>query len=278
MLAALDRSLFSGILSALREIKSEEIDGGLIDTPVEDRPSVWAGREVEVAVRPTKPTDPAPAAPVPEPAYPSRERQEHPKATVAPSTIEAKDCALELELAAPVEIGTPIPLVEGADVHAVGNAVHAFFASDSPTRAPHRRLADATTLLSAWGAEGALPADALVTSADALLSWIEQIWPDARKLREWPIMHRLAKGSVVRGSVDLVLELDDRLVVIDHKCIGGDLAQVLERAAGYRGQLTAYAAALSAATGKRVESLWLHLPLNGRVVAATGQQRRGYPG
>jgi ATP-dependent helicase/nuclease subunit A len=283
VLAADERALFKGILGTLREIDEE-----LLCEPNDDATTIWAGRVVDVPIHPTEPTEPTPPAPAPDRAYLPGQRREHPRAYVAPSTLESNAIGhqpthpdgseLELDIATTVEIGAPIEVREGADLNAVGNALHAFYASDSPTRAPDRRLADASALLSAWGAADALPADALVASADALLAWIAQTWPDAQRQREWPIMHRLPSGSIVRGSVDLVVELDDRLVVIDHKCIGGDLAQVLERAARYRGQLAAYGAALASATGKTIEGLWLHLPLNGRVIAVIGQQRQGQAG
>ena len=55
-------------------------------------------------------------------------------------------------------------------------------------------------------------------------------------------------------------------MIIDHKSFPGSEDVALTRAAGYAGQLSAYAEAVSAALGRPVESMWIHLPILGKVI------------
>ena len=64
----------------------------------------------------------------------------------------------------------------------------------------------------------------------------------------------------------MVLETATGLILVDHKCLGGTHEEALATAAGYGGQLAAYAAALEAATGSIVHERWLHLVLQGECV------------
>jgi ATP-dependent helicase/nuclease subunit A len=91
-------------------------------------------------------------------------------------------------------------------------------------------------------------------------------WPAARWHREWPLLHGLAIGTLVRGTADLVLELPDGFVVVDHKSFPGSVADAVARAAGYAPQLGAYASAITAARGKPVHACFVHLPVAGIVV------------
>ncbi len=68
------------------------------------------------------------------------------------------------------------------------------------------------------------------------------------------------------GYADLVLETAGGLVLIDHKCLGGGSEAARTAAAGYGGQLTAYADALERATDRRVLERWLHLVLQAECV------------
>jgi ATP-dependent helicase/nuclease subunit A len=71
---------------------------------------------------------------------------------------------------------------------------------------------------------------------------------------------------VIRGTVDLLLELDHGLVILDHKTFPGDRAAAEAKARSFAGQLGAYAWALTKATGKPVLSKHVHMPMVGVVV------------
>ena len=106
----------------------------------------------------------------------------------------------------------------------------------------------------------------LVRAADALERWIGRRWPGAALHREWPLAHRLPSGTVVAGNADLVLEVAEGLVLVDHKLLLGPPETLAEGAAGFAPQLAAYATALAAATGRPVLARFVHLPLHGVVL------------
>ena len=71
---------------------------------------------------------------------------------------------------------------------------------------------------------------------------------------------------MLRGVADLVLETEAGLVLLDHKSFPGNRVQATEHAGSYAGQLSAYAAALQAATGKPVLAAYIHLPVSGLAI------------
>ena len=101
---------------------------------------------------------------------------------------------------------------------------------------------------------------------DALKKWASAVMPGAVWRREWPVWWPREDGSVVRGSADLVLEGAGGVVLVDHKSFPGRLEDAVERAAGYAGQLGAYAGAIEAGAGLKVTAAYVHLPLIGVVV------------
>ena len=113
---------------------------------------------------------------------------------------------------------------------------------------------------------GCVEAAQLPVASDRLHQWIESRWPGAVWRREWPVLHRLPEGTVLRGVVDLVLETEAGLVLLDHKSFPGSREQARARAGEYAGQLAAYAGALEAATGKTVTAAYIHLPVSGFVI------------
>ena len=103
-------------------------------------------------------------------------------------------------------------------MEAVGEVFHSFLAADRPDLDDQARLEVATGLLERWLPAGVLEPEALPQAAEALRGWADSHWPDARWRREWPIAHRQADGSVIRGFADLVLEAEGGFVVVDHNC------------------------------------------------------------
>jgi ATP-dependent exoDNAse (exonuclease V) beta subunit len=143
----------------------------------------------------------------------------------------------------------------------VGQAIHGFLAADRPTLGAAERGEMAEGLLRRWGVASALRPDDLLRASDRLRAWVDQRWPGAVWHREWPLLHRQASGTVVRGTADLVIEHADGFAVIDHKSFPGTAEQAALRARGFAGQLGAYAAAVAAATGRRVTECFVHLPV-----------------
>lgn len=98
-------------------------------------------------------------------------------------------------------------------------------------------------------------AAAVAAQVIAFEAWLAQTWPGASIHREWPVLAARADGSVLSGTIDLLLIRGEDAWVIDHK--SDQVADNAEGARQYLGQLETYAAAL-AARGLRVRGLGLH--------------------
>src|SRR5690606_25455180 len=90
---------------------------------------------------------------------------------------------------------------------------------------------------------------------------------------EYPIVHVLADGRVVRGAIDVLLETEDGVVVIDHKSSPRPRSEWNEDALEHSGQLDAYRRA-PAAAGLPVAGCWIHFPVSGGLLRVdVGQER-----
>jgi ATP-dependent exoDNAse (exonuclease V) beta subunit len=236
--------------------------GGAVD---EDGPNVTvAGSRIETYRRPAPPPlaaqPPRTAGAAPVPAGP----HEYPLAFASASKVEAPGSAGE-----PISIGPRLPLRSGTDMQLLGDALHGFLAADRPFLPRPERLALAEALIVRWGVSGALPADSFLDASDALAAFVASRWPSATWHRELPVRRRLAGGSVLSGTADLVLETAEGLVVVDHKSYPGSTAEALARAATHAGQLAAYAETVAEAWGKTVLGAFIHLPVGGIVVTVS---------
>ena len=249
----------------------------LLDPPPEiDGPVAgmsWVGRPVSLRVRDVVPLAPVARDVTPGLGYDARGAASHPPAVVVPSDmgevaevdVVAAAAGLTLE-----RYGERLILSGDPEMQFLGDAIHGFLAADRPSFDADERRAIARGLLARWGVPFALPPDDLLRASDRLRTWIDGRWPAAVWHREWPLLHRQPSGTIVRGTADLVLEHAGGFVVIDHKSFPGSAEQAARRAVGYTGQLAAYAAAVAAATGRRVTECFVHLPVLGAVVPVSG--------
>ena len=162
-----------------------------------------------------------------------------------------------------VTLGPRIALASTPDMEAVGDAVHAFLAAD---RDDDDRSTRAERLLEVYGVVGCLRPDDLIAIASRLWRWIGERFAGAAVHREWPLVHRMANGTTVVGTADVVIVAADGFVVIDHKSFPGRAADAVDRALGFSGQLAAYVGAIQAATSTRPLSTWIHFPIRGQLV------------
>lgn len=257
VLASKDGKLLDGSLGTLTGA-----DGApLLAEPDANGVATWAGRVVNTRVRATAVSGGVPVAVEPGEGYVARGPREFPPATVSPSSLSGVGT-----LGEPESFGGAVPVSVGADPTSLGDACHAFFAADGDDLDEAERVQMAARLLQSFSVQGSLRAEDLARAGASLRGWAGRRWPGAIWRREWPLRRRLSDGSELHGFADLVLETSEGLVIIDHKCLGGTIAEALGAAASYGAQLAAYAEVFERATGRDVLGRWLHLPLQGMCV------------
>ncbi|MBL8716911.1 MAG: UvrD-helicase domain-containing protein [Myxococcales bacterium] len=166
-----------------------------------------------------------------------------------------------------VRIGPRLPLERAETVawNVVGDALHAFLASDVEGLGFEQRRERARRILTASDAGSVLTVESMLAAGDRLRSWTERRWPGAIAHREFPIAGLIvtaAGARRVQGTIDLLLETAEGVVVIDHKSHPGPSEQWPERAREYVPQVDAYASVL-AMGGRRVLSKWIHFAIGG---------------
>jgi ATP-dependent helicase/nuclease subunit A len=167
-------------------------------------------------------------------------------------------------------IGERLPLGDskGVSWDVVGDAVHAFLAADVVGMAVQDRLEIARRLLAASNLQALLAPEALVRSGDQLRVWVESRWLGAAWRRELPVTAAVSTLHGIRrvqGTIDLLLETPEGVVIIDHKSFPGGASQWAAKAGEFAPQLAAYAQALTAA-GKRVLGSFVHFTIGAGVV------------
>jgi ATP-dependent helicase/nuclease subunit A len=175
-----------------------------------------------------------------------------------------------LALGAVESIGERLPLGKRVDVEAdvIGNAVHAFLAADVPERTREERLALAKRLLTAAELGELLSPEALLQSSDQLRAWVVRRWPGAVWRREYPIRATVDSpvgARRVHGTIDLLLETPDGVVIVDHKSFLGEAPRWPKKAGEFASQLAAYAWVMRAA-GKRVLGSYVHFAVGAGTV------------
>ena len=266
VLATRAKKLTTGLLGLLKDDS-----GPLLSEP--DDVTTWAGQEVDVLVRELEPMESAEpkakAGKAPVPAGP----RDYPPARIFPSGMKATG-----KIGEPIQLGDPILVSGRRDPQALGEAIHGFLAADHPELDQEARLELSEAVIARWKVEGNIAPDQLLEASDRLHTWAEEQHPGAQWCREWPIQHRTAGGSEVRGYIDLVLEADDYFILIDHKSLTRLGSTDGDHIDAFAGQLRAYAVALVEATGKPVSASYIHMPIGGQLVpvswGARGENRK----
>ena len=217
--------------------------------------------DLQAIVRKLPPNRDDSGKPIPAHGYVPSGPQPHPPATLSPSQLEGRGRVDET-----IEIGKRVAVVitDDDEMRRFGDAVHGFLTADRPGLPSSERGELALEVLERLGVAGTIEATQLLSISDRLALWIDSMWPFASWCREWPLLHRLPEGTVVRGTADLVVEIERGGILVDHKSFPGNRDQAVDRAADCAGQLGAYAAAL-AASGTPVLAAYVHLPISGLV-------------
>jgi ATP-dependent helicase/nuclease subunit A len=157
-----------------------------------------------------------------------------------------------------------------AEYNVLGDAVHAFFAADVDGLTLESRVQRARRLLSSASLLGAVRAEALVEASERLTAFVKDRWPGAvwrREVAVDAVVSTAAGDRRIVGTIDLLLETSEGLVIVDHKTFPGRVegawrAKVVE----FLPQFAAYAAALRTTRARPVRSGWVHLPAGGAMV------------
>jgi hypothetical protein len=166
-------------------------------------------------------------------------------------------------------LGDRIALKKGTDMTALGNAIHACIATAFTD--PDVPLDEARTarILDGFGLEGAIDPSELVRQIVALDRWISLRWPDCRRHAEIPVESILPSGQFMHGRIDLLLEVADGWVLLDHKANPAPRDRWEQIAMEHGGQLSVYADALVRATGRPVTETWIVLPVAAGAIQVT---------
>lgn len=160
------------------------------------------------------------------------------------------------------QVGKRIPVAAGVDPTVFGTALHACIGA-SFNQGPALAESDVERILDGFRVHDAVKSSFVLEQINSLHHWIRARWPNATAYAEYPIQCKLASGQVLNGRIDLLLEVPDGWILIDHKSsqLAADHWDGL--AEEYGAQMAAYASALQAISGKPVTQSWLFLPVAG---------------
>ena len=116
------------------------------------------------------------------------------------------------------------------------------------------------------GLESTISVEAADESANRLLAAIHEHFKPINAYTEYPIHYTNDNDQVISGWIDLLVETEEGFVLIDHKASPRARSDWGEIALGYSGQLEAYAAGITHATGKPVISRRIHFAVTGGLV------------
>jgi ATP-dependent helicase/nuclease subunit A len=190
---------------------------------------------------------------------PRAARIAHPPRSIRPSDVASVHAPSKVEA---ITLGAPLPLPERFDMRALGEALHGLFAIDDPTASDAVRSATAEAMLTRWNVT-AFGVDAALTASLRLHRFLQGRYPQGAARHEWPL-HVESDGRITTGRTDLVIDLQDGFVLIDHKSFPGDITEDA-RLRAFAGQTTLYARSLTTVLGKPCLAVWAHQPVAGRI-------------
>jgi ATP-dependent helicase/nuclease subunit A len=262
---ARDKVVFAGrngfLKKGILRLLVDENESHLLEMPEESK-AVWADREVDIKLKSASPQDPITLNDIPGTGYVATGMKDFPAAAIPASKVQLDCVGSE-----PEKIGDVLSVTGKPDAQHLGEAIHTFLAADYDLKMDQKnRLLIAKNILNRWAVAANFTPESMVAVSDRLYSWINGKWPEAVWHREWPIELKTSDGTIIRGFIDLALELSDGFVVIDHKSFHGSFDEVADKAASFGGQLWSYGEAIKRATGKIIKSHLIHFPVMGIMV------------
>lgn len=141
----------------------------------------------------------------------------------------------------------------------LGSAFHDYIALNPQKNGKYY----AERLLKNYGVENSVEPEVLTECCQNLYNWLADTYSGAKVSCEVPVTYHDENGTLYQGFIDMLLELPEGFVIVDHKT--HPAAHDAEKyAASCAGQLNLYRKAVEAATGKRVLQTVIHLPNLGK--------------
>lgn len=184
----------------------------------------------------------------------------------APSSLHfsAEISMTAVEVEKQINLGARLALGEVTDMRSLGEAMHQFFAIDDFDIDKTERLRRAASIAESHKILGLNPTQFLEAS-DRLKTALEELYPEAVWLREWAVTGKYGKQRMT-GAIDLLLELSEGYVIVDHKSFPGPYELWAEKATSHYPQLDAYSQLVRQATTKNVVACYIHMPIVGALL------------
>jgi ATP-dependent exoDNAse (exonuclease V) beta subunit len=161
--------------------------------------------------------------------------------------------------------------ITGEESAISGTCVHHIFAAYNPDMDRNEMTEMAKRIIGGMGLTEEFPnPESVINSAEQFFKWLREKYGAGTPLHELPVVMRKDDGTIIRGEMDLVLELPDKkCVLIDYKSYHGyeDFNTPEARGGyyGYASQLKPYKDTLESA-GYEVCDTLIYYFVQGRVV------------
>ena len=164
-------------------------------------------------------------------------------------------------------VGVRLSLAGRPDMASLGTALHLCIARAGIVGGASTE--DVERILTNWGLARCVDARAVCAQIASFQEWLNKRWPGHPVYVEVPVESAGPNGTRIRGQLDLIVEMPEGWVLIDHKSNPGGATRDDDLVAEYGPQLLSYEHALLGATGKPVLQKWLYLPVAARTVRVT---------
>ena len=164
-------------------------------------------------------------------------------------------------------VGVRLSLAGRPDMASLGTALHLCIARAGVVGGASTE--DVERILTNWGLARCVDARAVCAQIASFQEWLNKRWPGHPVYVEVPVESAGPNGTRIRGQLDLIVEMPEGWVLIDHKSNPGGATRDDDLVAEYGPQLLSYEHTLLGATGKPVLQKWLYLPVAARTVRVT---------
>lgn len=197
------------------------------------------------------------------------EERDYPPAVIQPSKVEGK----RAQVKEVYKLGDRLTVGKTESDNDFGDCIHSFLAvylREDLSEAQSESLAE--RLRQNWHMSETITNEVLVNSGLRLKRWLTSSFGEYEIFTEMPVSQNLECGSVLKGTVDLAIRVENQWIIIDHKSFQGGHVVAMEKGKSYSSQLAAYADAIEVATSEKVIKTMIHYPISGMLVELIGQE------